>query len=84
MGKRRTDLFDCDNLLRLVVHGLVHGAKTPYTQLLHEGILTSRIIARHWVRFWGTSWLGFGGGRRIHWFRLWRNGNVNRWTLLQS
>lgn len=80
-SKRRTDLFDCDNLLRLIVHGLVHGAKTPHTQLLHESVLTSRITAWHWVRFLGISWLGFRGGRGIHWFRLWRNGNVNRWTL---
>jgi hypothetical protein len=67
---RRTDLFDCDNLPRLVVHGLVHNAKAPRAQLLHEGVLAGRITARHWIRFLGVSGLGFGRGRGMHWFGL--------------
>jgi hypothetical protein len=81
---RRTDLFDGNNLLRLVVHGLVHGAETPCAELLHESILTGRITARHWIRFSGGSQLGFGRGWRTHGFGLWRNGSVNGWTLLQT
>ena len=69
-SRRRTDLFDGNNLLRLVVHGLVHSTKTPRAELLHECVLTSRITARHWIRFTRASQLRFGRGWRMHVFGL--------------
>jgi len=69
-NRRRTDLFDSNNLLRLVVHGLVHSTKTPRAELLHESVLTGRITARHWIRFTRASQLRFGRGWRMHGFGL--------------
>lgn len=66
----RTDLFDGNDLLGLVMHGFVHGAKTPGAELLHESIWTGRITTRRWIRFSGALLLEFGRGGRMHGYGL--------------
>ena len=70
----RTDLLDCDDLLRFIVHALVYGAKAAGAELLQDCVLTGGVIVgRHregggWWRLSKVPCLvvvrGLGRGRR--------------------
>ena len=48
-----TNLLDSDNLFRVIMHSFVDSAEGAGTELLKDGILTSRVIARdhgYWRR----------------------------------
>jgi len=46
-----TYLLDCDDLLGLVVDGLVHSTETACAELLQERVLAGGIVARYRIRF---------------------------------
>lgn len=44
-------MLDSDDLLRLIVHGLVHGPETAGPELLEQRILAGRVGARNGIWF---------------------------------
>lgn len=71
-------LFDGNNLLRVIVHGLVDGSKTAGSKFLEEGILACWIGTGNWgglslslgtslvFRLWRRGW----GAREYFWLRV--------------
>ena len=42
----QVDLFDGNDLFRLIVDGFIDGSKTAGPEFLQEGILTGRVVMR--------------------------------------